>query len=165
MFETSFDSGMPDGMELVYGDIDFVEGELLAHELTLLSIGEDTWENYQVEYETRKHTYCWGLKNNGIAAHANDLENMIVWSWNYCEAGWFELVDGDWVKITGSKSVGVDPGKSVTIRLVAENGNFTIYTNNIKRTSYYDEKYTQGKVYIVLHNHSVIDNIYISRLP
>jgi hypothetical protein len=152
-------------MQMVYGDIDFVDGKLLAHDLTLLSIGDDTWKNYQVEYETKKGTYCWNLKNNGVAAHAIDQENMVMWSWNYCESGWFEIVNGEWEKITGGDDVKANPGATFTVTLVIQDGNFTVYTNHTQRSSYFNDKYTQGRVYILLHNESVLDNIRISLLP
>lgn len=165
LYETSFDSGMPDGMELVYGSVDFIDGQLVGQELTLLAVGDGSWKNYQVEYETKKNTYCWGVQENGVAAHAIDQDNMVLWSWNYCETGWFELVNGEWVKISGGRDIVANPGTVVLIRMVAEDRNFTVYTNNNKRSSYFNEKYTQGKVYILLSDESVIDNLRISQLP
>jgi hypothetical protein len=165
LFETSFDNGWPDGMDVDRTKVDLVNGELLAHDFTLLSFGDDTWKNYQVEYEARKHTYCFGLKNNGVAAHAIDQDNMVMFSWNYCETGWFELVNGDWITITSGRDIIANPGTIIKIRLVAEGGNFTVYINNKKDSSYFNEKYTQGKAYILVSSSSVIDNIRISELP
>jgi hypothetical protein len=165
LFETDFESGFPLGMEYVRENVDIVNGELIAHDYTLLGFGDGTWKNYQVEYEARKHTYCWGLQNNGVAAHAIDPENMIMWSWNYCETGWFEIVNGDWNAITSGRDVIANPGTIVKIRLVAENGNFSLFVNNNKNSSYFNEKYTQGKAYILVTDSSVIDNIRIRPLP
>jgi hypothetical protein len=165
LFEADFESGFPAGMEYVRENLDIVDGELIAHEYTLLGFGDETWKNYQVEYDARKHTYCWGVQNNGIAAHAVDQENMIMWSWNYCETGWFEILNGDWIKITGGRDIIANPGTIVKIRLIAENGDFTVYVNNNKNSSYFNEKYTQGKAYILVTDSSVIDNIRISQLP
>lgn len=164
LFEANFDSGFPAGMEFARENVDIVDGKLVAHEYTLLGFGDGTWNNYQVEYEASKHTYCWGLQNNGVAAHAIDPENMIMWSWNYCETGWFELVNGDWVTITAGRDITANPGTTVKIRLVAENGNFTVYVNDFKKASYFNEKYTEGKAYILVTDSSIIDNIRISHL-
>lgn len=164
LFETSFESGLPAGMEMVYGDIDFVNEELVAHDFTLLAIGEDTWQNYQVEYDARKHTYCFGLENNGISAHTIGPENMIMWSWNYCESGWFKFT-GKWETISFDDRNLANPGTVINIRLVAEGGNFTVYVNSIEHSSYFDEKYLQGKAYLYVSDSSVIDNVRVSELP
>jgi hypothetical protein len=165
LFETDFESGFPAGMEYVRDDLDIVNGELIAHEYTLLGFGNETWKNYQVEYEARKNPYCWQLQNNGVAAHALDQEDMAMWSWNYCETGWFEIVNGNWTIIAHEDGLPVNPGTMNTIKLVANNGNFEIYINNRKVSSYFDDKYLQGKAYILVTNSSVIDNIRISQLP
>jgi hypothetical protein len=165
LFETTFDQGLPEGMERLYGNIDFVDGELVAHDLTLLAIGEDTWKNYQIEYDARKHPACFGLKENGIAAHAISPENMVMWSWNYCETGWFEIVNGEWTDIAHGEGLPVNPGTMNTFKLVANNGNFEIYINNRKISTYFNDKYLQGKAYILVSDSSVIDNVRVSQLP
>lgn len=160
----TFDQGLPNGMELVYGDIDFVNGELVAHDFSLLAIGDDTWENYQIEYDARKHTYCFGLENNGISAHAIGPEDMIMWSWNYCESGWFKFT-GRWELIAFDDRNLANPGTVVNIRLAAEGGNFSVYVNSIKHSTYFDDKYLQGKAYLYVSDSSVIDNVRVSQLP
>lgn len=165
LFEGSFDQGLPNGMRLVYGDIDFINGQLLAHNSTLLSIGDDSWKNYEVEYKTKKHTYCWGLQNNSIGAHAIDQDNMVMFSWNYCQTGWFEITNGNWKQINTSGGVPANPGSFITIRYVAQNGDFSVYINNQKFSEYFNDKYTQGKVYIQLSDQSVIDSIRVNLLP
>ena len=165
LFETSFDQGLPAGMEKVYGSIDFIDGQLLSHESTLLSIGNDDWGNYQIEYEARKPAFCWYFQTNGIAAHAIDQENMIMFSWEYCDSGWYEMVDGKWTTINTGISKISKPGLTFTMKYIAEGGNFSVYVDNVKITSYFSEKYTKGKVYILMYKDSVIDNIRISSLP
>ena len=165
LFESDLDSGMPEGMDMVYGEVNFVNGKLIAQESTLLSVGNENWNNYEVEYETKKHTYCWGLKGNGVSAHAADPYNMVIWSWNYCESAWYELVNGEWEIIEGSKQGNIaNPGSTIKVRLVAEGGKFTLYVNNQLRSSIIMDDYSQGKVYILLSGQSVVDNILVSHL-
>ena len=168
LFETSFDRGFPDGMQVVRGDIenlDFVGGQLLAHDYVLLAIGDDNWKNYQIEYEAKKSPYCWGLQENGIAAHAIDQDNMVIFSWNYCETGWFKIVNGEWTTIVSGRDKSADSRYMTKFQIIAKDGNFDLYIDNQKNSSYFNDKYLQGKAYILVSDSSVIDNIKVIQLP
>jgi hypothetical protein len=162
-----FSKGLADlgYIQVIYGTFRFVNGEFFSVDRVLLSVGLDDWKNYSVEYESHRDGSCWGHDAHGVAAHAIDVDNLIMFGWNYCGTAWYEWVNGTRNVVDEMDGFAGGAGAVVKIKYVAEDGSFSAYINGRKWGDYIDEKFTKGKIYILMHTDTYIDNIVIRPLP
>jgi hypothetical protein len=166
----NFTHGMPDTVKPIYGNYSFIGGALVTSDQvadwTLLEIGDDNWQNYQVYIETERSGSCFGPDAFNISAHAKDQDNMVMLGWNYCEGQWWEYLNGNRLA-RGYELPGFAGGSNgkFNVRYVADGGNFSVYINSKKFSEYYDERFVTGKIYILLHHRITLYSILITPLP
>jgi hypothetical protein len=145
LFEDSFEAGLSDDWTLVYGDVDIVDGNLVARESTMLMVGREDWSNYHIQAEVSSPD-CWlqyGI--NAIGVLASDFDNMIAFAWADCQRVIYEVIDGQWESVPGT-SKGRPGGVSFeTFDIYVEGNSITVYDNNQKLVSYVADR-DQGMV-------------------
>lgn len=164
LFEDNFDQGLSDEWEVVSGNPYIVNGRLGSDRDTWLVVGDPNWKNYSIEYDTyNPYTSTIGYGFNVTALRMTDMNNMYAGKWTTMESQWFIVENGIWNEIPDSrKSFFWTDG--INHRITVEGNLITVYINGMQHFSLVDTRYTQGRVGIMVHEDTQIDNFKIKEI-
>ncbi len=165
LFEDNFDQGLSPLWQIISGNPSVVNGALTTDSEIWLMVGDDSWKNYFVEYET-KIAHCYMSRAyNSLGLFAKDPSNMVVFNYADCEGEWHTITNGNDKAIPNAVYEGPNIGKSHKIKFSAQNSNFSV-TIQEDTVSFFDQSFTSGGVVIRLSEYSIIDNFkVISSIP
>lgn len=164
LFEDNFETGLSEAWEVVSGNPFVVNGMLASDQDTWLFVGDPSWINYSIEYDTQAERISKIYQGfNATAVRVVDFDNMYAGKWTNLETQWFIIENGDWNEIPNSKTE-VDWSENINHRITANGNIITVYINGIKHFSFVDSKYTQGRVGIMVHDNTQIDNFKIKEI-
>jgi len=162
LFENNFDLGLSEAWEIVLGNPIVVNGMLSADQDTWLIVGDPTWTNYSVEFKAdSKYVYFdWGA--NFAAVRLVDMENMYAYEWVDAESRCHVVENGNWNEVPQS---GFRAGADfIQIKITAIDDLITIYVDGIKKASFFDKKFTQGRVGLMLTEETLIDDFKVREI-
>ena len=162
MFEDDFEKGLSDAWEIVSGNPIVVNGTLSADQDTWLLVGDPSWDNYSVEFTTDL-SYGWTKQNfNALGVLATSIDSMYVFRWAEYDSGCFIIENGDWNEVPQAEFTPKQGEK--TFRVTIENGLFTVYLNGVKQTSFFDNRYSKGRITLKLFANNAIDNFKVREI-
>jgi|CXWL01.1.fsa_nt_gi hypothetical protein len=161
LFQDNFDTGLSPAWQIVSGNPMVVNNLLTTDKDTWLTIGDNGWTNYTIEFEANAAS-CWmSAGYNTIGVRVQDTNNMIAWRWSVCESVWYIAENGNWKEVPNSKSDGVGDYAVVPVVITADGGQFTVYINGKKISSFYDTRFQQGKIALQIGKNSLFDNFLV----
>ncbi len=103
LFEDDFEKGLSDSWETVLGNPIIVNGMLSTDQDTWLLVGDPSWTNYSVEFNTEQPAAWNKQEANVIGVRADGIDNMYAFSWaTYVGAG-YVYENGERNQIPNSK--------------------------------------------------------------
>lgn len=102
LFQDDFNSGLSPLWQLISGNPFIVNDKLTADRDTWFMVGENTWENYSVEFEADASDCWFSGSYNTIGIRVQDMNNMIAFRWADCESKWYIVDNGNWNEIPNS---------------------------------------------------------------
>ena len=164
LFEDNFDQGISDAWEVVSGNPYVVDGRLASDQDTWLVVGDPSWKNYSIEYDTydkyAKNIY-YGF--NVAAVRMMNMDHMYAGKWTNMETQWFIVENGKWNEIPHSLKY-FNFSEVINHRITVEGNIITVYINGINHFSFVDTKYPQGRVGIMVYKDTQIDNFKIKEI-
>lgn len=160
LFEDNFDSGLSPYWQVATGSPVVVNGMLTADEETWLIVGDPSWTDLVIEFEADA-ARCWTSRDdyNAVGLHMVDLNNMIAFSWQDCESFWWSVQNGEWDEVPNTKA---SPGYEMLRFKVSVKGNqFSVYVGEQLLSSFFSDRYKQGKIGLRLDNKTLIDNFIV----
>ncbi len=162
LFEDDFESGLLDAWEVVSGNPIVVNGTLSTDQDTWLLVGDPGWENYSIEFRTNSPVGWTAQGFNALGVRAETVDNMYAYKWAEYDSECFILKNGDWVAVPQTDFV---PGREEkTYRFTIEDDLFTVYMNGQKRTSFFDKRYSNGRIALKLFADTFIDDFKVREI-
>jgi len=153
-FFDDFEDGLDPAWVEVLGQHIISNGRLTASETTVLSIGDVSWRNYQIEFDMEIPKFpCDVIRNesNSIGVRAADRNNMLLFRYTYCSTQWEYLVNGDQNTVPGTNTRWLKQEIHITIRV--EGSRIEAYDGSNLLSSLVDENYQTGNIYLkILHD-------------
>ncbi len=138
-FTDQFNSGLSP-LWTVYGSAFVVDGRLTSDNQATLYIGNNRWQNYEIELAYYSSDCFQG---NFIGLRTQDPLTMIALRWDKCSLSWSIVRDGVWAEIPGSghdlyqemssESLGGYVGNH-SLLVKADENKFTVYADGKKAT-------------------------------
>ena len=165
LFEDNFDRGLSPLWQIISGNPSVVNGALTTDGELWLMVGDETWKNYFVEYDTQT-AYCWmSWDYNGVGLHARNQNNMVVFYYAQCEGAWNVVQGGNKKKIPNAEFEGPTIGKIVyKMKFSVENNQYLVDIRG-DTVSIFDQTFENGGVIIRLSEKSIIDNFRVVAIP
>jgi DNA-binding CsgD family transcriptional regulator len=166
-YENNFSGGL-EGLNVIFGKPVIVNGALTASEATLLSIGDETWKNYEVRFDVTTASYMID-PNAGdfIGVRVTDMSNMLLYAFGSIEGRWYNVENGDWVVVPGTDSGMLNdyiPAKS-HFRVIVNENQIILYIGMRQITTFTNDDHPTGYVMLRIHAESMYDNFQVERLP
>lgn len=162
LFEDNFDQGLSDEWEVVMGNPIVVNGMLSSDQDTWILVGDPEWTNYSVEFigDTASNWFNWGFNVTGI--RVIDIGNMYAYKWTTEQTEWHVVENGDWSILPQSSTrLGVN---MKNFKFDVKGNSVTLYIDGVKAYSFFNEKYPQGRVGLMIAQDTVIDNFKIKEI-
>jgi len=162
LFEGDFEDGLSDAWEVISGNPVVVNGMLTADQNTWVAVGDPTWTDYSVEFRaSSKYAYYnWG--SNFTAVRMNGIENMYVYEWVVSQSRWHIVENGDWNEVPQSE---FRPGSGfVEYKIVVKGNSITTYIGGIQKLAFFDDKFSHGRVGIMITEETLIDNFIVKEI-
>jgi len=162
LFEDDFDSGLSDAWEVVSGNPIVVNGTLSTDQDTWLLLGDLDWVNYSIEFSTNSPSGWISQGFNALGVRADTIDNMYAYKWAEYDSECFILENGDWSAVPQTDFT---PGREVkSYRFTIVDDLFTVYMNGEKQTSFFDKRYSNGKIALKLFADTVIDDFKVREI-
>ena len=162
LFEDDFETGLAKTWEVVSGNPIVVNGMLTADQNTWVVVGDPTWTNYSVEFTaSSKYVYYnWG--SNFTAVRMNEMDNMYVYEWVVSQSRWHIVENGGWNEVPQSE---FRPGSDfVNYRIVVNGTSITTYIDGVQKSSFFDDRFLQGRVGIMITEETMIDDFKVREI-
>lgn len=165
---TSTPTSILDEFTTVLGKPQISNGAITASETTLLSMGNTSWKDYEVEFDVT--TYSTFVDPNGgdfIAVRVTDVSNMLLYAFGQIEGRWYEVQNGEWVVVPGTESGQSNnfvPAKA-HFRVVVKGNEFTLYIGIKQINSFINNDHPTGYVMLRIHPESIYENFQVKQLP
>lgn len=164
LFEDNFDAGLSPSWEIISGNPMVVNGMLSSSEDSLIMVGDPSWKNYSIEYDNRAELTSMIYQGFNVTdLRAVDPNNMYAAKWTNMEIKWFIVVNGKWNEIPNSRT-GIDWSEVINHRITVNKNTITLYINGIQQFSFVDTKFTQGRVGLLIHPDTQIDNFKVKEI-
>ncbi len=163
LFEDDFEDGLSEAWEVISGNPIIVNGMLTADQDTWIAVGDPTWTDYSVEFKaSSKYVYYnWG--SNFTAVRMNGMENMYVYEWVVSQSRWHIVENGEWNEVPQSE---FRPGSDfVEYKIVIKGNSITTYIGGVQKLSFFDDKFSQGRVGIMITEETLVDNFKVKEIP
>ena len=164
LFEDNFDTGLSEAWEIVSGNPIVVNGMLSADQVSWLMVGDPTWKNYSIEFNTDHPVPLLGSGTdfNAIGMRAQDIDNMYAFVWGQYQGESYIIEDGNWAEVPQS-DYDVDDDET-NLMLSVVNGQMTVYENGIKATSFFDTRFENGRIAVRIFSNAVIDDFKVKEI-
>ena len=164
LFEDNFENGLSNAWEVVSGNPMIVNGKLTTDQDTWLLVGDPSWKNISVEFNTnfKRSTFGTGTSFNGIGLRAKDVDNMYFIRWGEYQDGIFIIEDGNWNELPDTGYDVID--KEVNLRITVVDGQVTLYDNGVKALSFFDTRFENGRVAVHIFANSTFDDFKIKEI-
>lgn len=158
LFNDDFDEGLSELWEVLSGNPIVANKVLTADQATWLSIGDETWADYSVEFTADSSTCTLTPTNsNLIAVRVNDLGNAIMFGWTNCFTAWYVVEGGDYGEVPGTRaSSGVSD--MVKVRLIVKGDLMTATVGGVDVSSFFNTRFETGGVSLRLKASSSVDS-------
>lgn len=160
LFQDGFNSGLSPSWQIVSGNPMVVNDVLTTDKDTWLAIGDDRWINYTIEFEADAADCWFSWSYNTIGVRVQDTNNMIAWRWSDCESVWYIVENGNWNEVPNSKS-GTVGYEMISIVLTVDGGQYTVYADGEKLSSFFDTRFQQGKTALQIAADTKIDDFIV----
>lgn len=163
IFFDDFEDGLDPAWVVVMGKPSIANGKLSAVETTVLSIGDSSWRDYEIEFDIKIPGTRCSLSSSSefLGVRATDLDNMLLYLFAWCDAEWKYLANGEQVAIPNTHTTGL---KEVHVVVRVEGNKITVHRQSELITSFIDEDYQSGYVYLRIKPDSLYDNFKITLL-
>ena len=162
LFDDNFDQGLSPTWQGISGNPSIVNGMLTADQETWLFVGDPSWTNYSVEFEADAGDCMLSWGSNVVAVRVSDMDNMFAYKWADCESFCYVVENGTWNEVPHSE---FKPGfEMLRFRVNVEGDLITIYVDGQKQTSFFNDKYQQGKVGLMIAKDTLIDNFRVKQI-
>jgi hypothetical protein len=162
LFEDDFETGLSNAWEVVSGNPIVVNGTLSADRDTWLLVGDSTWTNYSVEFqgESGKDHFYDGA--DIVALRFLDLDNMYAYKWVFVEREWYVVKNGEWNIVPQTYSL--KQRKVTDFRFEVKGDSIKVYIDGIIESSFFDDKFSQGRIGLFISKDTVIDDFKIKEI-
>jgi hypothetical protein len=157
LFEDNFDTGLSPLWEVVSGEPIIVNGKLAASQDTWIVVGDPNWTNYSVEYVADSFFNYLNFDYNVTAVRVMDMGNMYAAEWSSSQIVWLKVENGQWNEIPESNTK-MDGARVNSHRITVNKNIITVFVNGIQKFYFVDSKYTHGRIGIMIHEGTQIDN-------
>jgi hypothetical protein len=161
LFVDDFSDGLGPAWTVVFGKPLFVNGRLTANETTLLSLGDATWTDYQIEFDVEIHACVLIVESDGVGVRATDFDNMIFFAFSSCDTYWIPVKDGTSNTRFDTHTRAFYPDH-VTIKV--EGHEFTVHEKTKFISSITDADYPTGYIFLRIRPNTLYDNFKITLL-
>lgn len=164
LFEDDFNDGLDQNWTVESGNPVVVNNTLTADETTWLTIGETSWSNYQIEFETDANR-CWirsDSSNNFIAVRMIDLDNLIAFVWEGCESQWYIREGGEWNFVPHTD--GDSDQQMMRLRITVNEDEFVANKNDARLSAFFDARFSQGYIGLRIGPGTIVDNFRVTRI-
>jgi hypothetical protein len=166
IFFYDFNDGVGEGWTVVYGKPVISNEQLMASELTLVSFGDISWTNYQIEFDVKMGRYTCGGDPSFVGFRATDIDNMLLYRFNTCGSESISVINGELVPIPGTVQGNQGRVESFFHITILVEGDKIIVRDQIKvLNSYIDTDHVSGNIYLRIRTETVFDNFKITLLP
>ena len=162
LFEDNFDAGLSEVWELVSGNPIVVNGTLSADRDTWLLVGDPTWTNYSVEFqgESGKDHFYDGA--DIVALRVFDMDNMYAYKWVFVERELYVVENGEWNIVP--QTYFLKQRKVSNFRFEVKGDSIKVYIDGIIESSFFDDKFTQGRIGLFVSKDTVIDDFKVREI-
>jgi hypothetical protein len=119
-----FETGDFSQWDRVIGTPTLVNGRLIGPNETRWELGDETWQNYVIEYRFG-NMGCEGLPNY-IGVRVQDDTNMLIYRFGGCFGNWYVMRNGD----TGNRISAANGARGGTIRIRVVDDRIQLYRAN-----------------------------------
>jgi len=160
-----FANGLNPAWIVVYGKPVVSNERLTASELTLLSVGDPTWTNYQVEFDVQMGRFTCGRDPSFVGVRGSDVDNMLAFTFTPCDSDWNSVINGQWSPIPGTK-LGNQGYIDVLVHFIVkvEGNKIVIREQSNILGSIVDTDHVSGNVYLRIKPDTTFDNFKITLL-
>ena len=164
-FLDDFEDGLDPAWKVVFGKYVIANGQLASSEPTMLSLGDSSWKNYEIEFDIFKVPFfvCGADQNaNALGVRARDIDNMILYVYGRCETEWKYIIDGNWTPIPETHSGQLN---NPTHYIITVEGNkITMHNRSELISSFIDNDFPSGYIYLKIVKDTIYDNFQITFL-
>lgn len=162
LFEDDFEDGLSDAWEVISGNPIVVNGMLTADQDTWLMVGDPSWENYSIEFDTDSPVGWISQGFNVIGVRAEDIDNMYAYKWAEYEGYSYFVEEGHWSEIPQSEYNVENEGSNLMINVI--DGQIALYENGMKATSFFDSRFKNGRIALRIFPEATIDNFKVKEI-
>lgn len=162
LFEDDFEDGLSDAWEVISGNPIVVNGMLTADQDTWLMVGDPSWENYSIEFDTDSPVGWISQGFNVIGVRAEDIDNMYAYKWAEYEGYSYIVEEGNWSEIPQSEYNVENAGSNLMINVI--DGQIALYENGMKATSFFDSRFKNGRIALRIFPEATIDNFKVKEI-
>ena len=165
-FFDDFENGLNPAWTVVYGKPTISDGQLAAGEETLLSVGDPTWTDYQVEFDVWMGRFtCQDALSSFLGVRATDIDNMLQLRFHTCETEWSSFINGTQSVIPNTFDGNQGFGETfVHFIVTAEGDRISVHVQSISLNSFIDTDHPSGNIYLRIRNATLYDNFKITLL-
>jgi DNA-binding CsgD family transcriptional regulator len=159
LFQDNFDGGLSPYWQVITGSPVIVNGMLTADQDTWLAVGDASWTDYVIEFNADAADCWFSWSYNTLAARFVNSSSMIAWRWADCESYWYVVENGSWNEVPNSNA---GPGYDMLkFRITVKDNQFAVFVGDQLLSSFFSDRYNQGKVGLQLAPDTLIDNFVI----
>lgn len=165
-FYDDFSDGLDSAWNIVYGKPVVADGQLVAGEETLLSVGDPAWMNYQIEFDVKMGRFtCQDSQSSFLGVRATDIDNMLRFRFHPCETEWSSVTGGSLSVISNT----FDGNQGFTNTFVhftvkVEVNEISVHAKSVSLNSFIDTDHPSGFIYLRIRPDTLFDNFKITLL-
>lgn len=163
IFLDDFSDVLDPAWTVVQGKPVIVNGELTVSETTVLSIGDASWRDYEIQFDILVPGDHCALRENPehIGVRASDLDNMLRYAFSWCDSEWRTLVNGQQTTIPNTNESGF---KDDHVVFTVKGNQVILHVGSKLITTLTNEDFPAGYIYLRLGRGTLIDNFKVTLL-
>lgn len=150
-----FRDGLDPVWAIVFGNPLIVNEQLTSSESTMLSIGDPSWTDYQIEFDVKGMGCNIVSDGDALGVRVADIDNLLLYIFSSCDAEWVFVIEGKKASVPGTHTRGFS-SDHVTVRV--EGNRFTVYRNSEQLVSLIEDGFSVGYIYLRIRSKTLYDN-------
>jgi len=164
-FFDDFADGLDPAWSVVFGKPVVSNETLVASELTVLTVGDPTWTDYQVEFDVVMNRFTCDDRASFLGVRATDANNMILFRFDPCDTEWASIINGTWTQIPGTLLGNQGYADTLVHFTVVVEGNKVILSDRSQQlNSFIDTDHPTGNIFLQVRPDTIFDNFAITLL-
>jgi hypothetical protein len=163
IFLDNFSDGLDPAWTVVQGKPAIVNGKLTVTETTVLSIGDASWKDYEIEFDILvPGNHCTlTATSEYIGVRSSDLDNMLKYAFSWCNGEWRYLINGQQTTIPNTHTTGL---KEAHVAIRVEGNQVIVHRQSELITTLINEDFPTGYIFLKLARDTLIDDFKVTLL-